>query len=58
MFVELKLTNIICIPSLVISHVANMGSFAANSGSSATTSAEGNDDNNIGEKDKHFLRPV
>ena len=41
-----------CVPSLVISHVANMGSFAANSGSSATTSAEGSDADHIEDKSK------
>ena len=55
---KLKLTNIICISSLVISRVANMGSFAANSGSSATTSAVGSDDDQIKEKGKLFWRPV
>ena len=54
MFVKLKLTSIICIPSLVISQVANMGSHASNSGSSGTTSAEGSDDDNIQEKGKLF----
>ncbi len=34
--------------------MANMGSFAATSGSSATTSAEGSDDECIQTKGKHF----
>ena len=45
--VKLKLTNIICIQFLVISQVANMGSFAAVSGSNATTSAEDSEDEHI-----------
>ena len=57
-FAKLKLTNIICIPSLVISQVANMGSFAVNFGSNATTSAEGNDNDNIEENGKLFGRPT
>jgi len=51
-FVKLKLINIICIPSLVNSQVANMGSIAANSECNATMSAEGSDDYNIEEKGK------
>ncbi len=35
-----------------------MGLFAANSGSSETTSAEGSDDDHIEENGKLFLRPV
>jgi hypothetical protein len=35
-----------------------MGSFAANSGGSATTSAEGSEDKHIEEKGKLFLRLV
>ncbi len=34
-----------------------LGSFAANSGSSATTSAEGSEDEHIEEKGKPFLTP-
>ncbi len=37
--------------------MANIGSFAANSGSSATTSAEGSEDEHIEEKGKPFLTP-
>ena len=57
MFVFVKLnnlTNIIGIPSPFISQKANMGSFAAHSGSSATTSAEGDDDERIEEEGKIF----
>ena len=43
---------------MVISQVANMGSFAANSGSSATTSADDSEDEHIEERGKLFLRPV
>ena len=57
-FVKLKWTNIICIPSLVISQVANMDWFAENSGSNATTSAECNDNDQTEEKGKPFWRPV
>jgi len=51
---DLILTNNNCSPSSVISQMANMGSFAANSGSSATTRAEGSDDEYIQTKGKHF----
>ena len=54
MFVYLIQTNNICIPSSFISQKANTGSFAANSGSNATTSAEGKDDKCIETKCKHF----
>ena len=53
-FLYLIQTNNICIPSSAISQKTNMGSFAANSGSSATTSAEGSDDECIETKGKHF----
>jgi len=51
---KLNLSNIIGIPSPIISHEANMGSFVAHSISSTTKSAEGGDDERIEEKGTLF----
>ena len=54
MLLYLIQTDNICIPSSVITQKANIGSFAANSGSNSTTSAEGSDDECIETNGKLF----